>query len=636
MHFLTWSRRLTPSSILLFLVACCTCPPPGTLTLDRTTAALGETVQASLEGLSAPNAAVSVAGLPAETEVLGADSLRFVVPAGAPAGPQEVLLRSDAGQAAADLIVLGEDVVPGKVTVIVAEEADEATLAALLPSSWSIERFEGLGGTGECSGQLADIDVGGTPLGEALADLEAIEADNPGLILHIDPRSSYGADAVDHLGAVSAPAAHARGRTGAGTLIAVLDTGVDEHSELEGRVRYDLGFNAVDPGDQPLDDFGSTGHGTPAAVLAAGSLSGVAPEAEIIPEKVCDNLGNCLSSDVILGVCHALNVANDEGKLDRLGVNLSLGGPTAISALEAVLAYAVEQGVLVAAAAGNEGEHGSPAHYPAAHPIPGLLAVAALAADGLDCLSFEEQKLRMQYVETDRFFDNGVAVDVEGFDAGGTPTSGFAQIDDGGLAGGTGQDLATNNVNLRPGFPYPLDGVTLEFGDYGGAINLEVNGTTLVTNGVAALPATIAGSVAVTVDADPDASTGRLTLTGPITSFAIGGQELWLDDICPLAAGALRRASFSTVGDYVDIAAPGQDLLAGTPSGVYALVEGTSFATPLVLAAAMLYRQADPVATPVDIEIELKATATALQDANGAPLAADEVGAGLLDLSVRP
>ena len=44
-----------------------------------------------------------------------------------------------------------------------------------------------LGATsGPCSGQLAEIDVGGTPLGQALEQLEALEQESPG----VDPCSS--------------------------------------------------------------------------------------------------------------------------------------------------------------------------------------------------------------------------------------------------------------------------------------------------------------------------------------------------------------------------------------------------------------------------------------------------------------
>jgi subtilisin len=49
-----------------------------------------------------------------------------------------------------------------------------------------------------------------------------------------------------------------------------------------------------------------------------------------------------------------------------------------VEALKLALEAALFQGVPVAAAAGNQGNQGSPAHYPAAFDLPGLVAVGAL------------------------------------------------------------------------------------------------------------------------------------------------------------------------------------------------------------------------------------------------------------------
>lgn len=63
---------------------------------------------------------------------------------------------------------------------------------------------------------------------------------------------------------------------------------------------------------------------------------------------------------------------------------------------------------------------------------------------------------------------------------------------------------------------------------------------------------------------------------------------------CPGAIGVSavniydRRAGFSSYGPYVDIAATGKDVLAGKRNGTYRYVNGTSYATPEVSAAAAL------------------------------------------------
>jgi subtilisin family serine protease len=58
------------------------------------------------------------------------------------------------------------------------------------------------------------------------------------------------------------------------------------------------------------------------------------------------------------------------------------------------------------------------------------------------------------------------------------------------------------------------------------------------------------------------------------------------------AAGDL--ASFSNYGPWIDLAAPGVDVLAGWADGTYRKVEGTSFAAPLVSGVAMLARARFP------------------------------------------
>ncbi len=58
--------------------------------------------------------------------------------------------------------------------------------------------------------------------------------------------------------------------------------------------------------------------------------------------------------------------------------------------------------------------------------------------------------------------------------------------------------------------------------------------------------------------------------------------------------GAGDLASFSNYGPWIDLAAPGVDVLAGWADGTYRKVEGTSFAAPLVAGVAMLARARFP------------------------------------------
>lgn len=76
-----------------------------------------------------------------------------------------------------------------------------------------------------------------------------------------------------------------------------------------------------------------------------------------------------------------------------------------------------------------------------------------------------------------------------------------------------------------------------------------------------------------------------------------------------LAGSAPERddafASFSSFGNAVDLIAPGKCIWVAYLGGTYARVSGTSFATPMVLAAALKYRQRYPKATPRQVRMAL-------------------------------
>lgn len=84
------------------------------------------------------------------------------------------------------------------------------------------------------------------------------------------------------------------------------------------------------------------------------------------------------------------------------------------------------------------------------------------------------------------------------------------------------------------------------------------------------------------------------------------------------------RASFSSYGPYVDLAAPGVGIYTTTRGGGYANGSGTSFASPVVAATAALMLSANRNLGAADVDRLLKSTALDL----GAPGADDFYGAG--------
>ncbi len=73
-----------------------------------------------------------------------------------------------------------------------------------------------------------------------------------------------------------------------------------------------------------------------------------------------------------------------------------------------------------------------------------------------------------------------------------------------------------------------------------------------------------------------------------------------------------RVASFSTRGDYVDVAAPGVSVLSTCRSGGWCTMSGTSMASPVVAAGAAVLLGQDPTRTPTTIEGMLERTAVDL------------------------
>lgn len=390
------TRISTPLSValcLLVLVACQSSESPeatfsplsvtGELDLDY--AVRAEVVQGKIFGDNTTGVTVTVGGVPADVTVLTGNTFEFPVPELAPTGRQRVVIELQTRTLLDTIYVLGDDVAEREFMLVLAPGTTAEELAVALEDI-DYELLEGpysLGAeAGVCSGERVEIRVSGLGTGRALTELNQLG--DGGVVLGSDPLTGYSSGATSPLTAIGARGAHSRGFDGDGTMIVVLDTGVSPHSELGGRLLLDDGYDFVDLGTSPVDDFPG-GHGTPVAVLAAGKLAGVAPGAQVLPIRVCDENGVCYSDDVFAGICHSLAVAHNSGfDLSRLILNLSFGGETPVPSVEEALQYALEQGVLVAASGGNGGEFGSLPHYPAAHDLDGVVVTAALASSSTD------------------------------------------------------------------------------------------------------------------------------------------------------------------------------------------------------------------------------------------------------------
>lgn len=153
------------------------------------------------------------------------------------------------------------------------------------------------------------------------------------------------------------------------------------------------------------------------------------------------------------------------------------------------------------------------------------------------CVDFEDLTLGTTYHVGDSFVDSGVVITAQPFVwSNGTPTSnGYAQVWNAGLAGGSGLEMQLNNINLAFDFGQPLHGLSLEFGEYGGNLNIEINGSFQNFQNFVDIHGLMIGGVKAVVMNGLGNDVGRLSLFGPIQSFSVGGQELWIDNVCPQA-----------------------------------------------------------------------------------------------------
>jgi hypothetical protein len=151
-----------------------------------------------------------------------------------------------------------------------------------------------------------------------------------------------------------------------------------------------------------------------------------------------------------------------------------------------------------------------------------------------DCIDFDTLNLGDQYVVGDSFSAGSVTVKFVEFEWGnGTLTSnGFAEVQDGGMAGSSGNEMLINNINLVFDFGGTVSGVTIAFGEYGGNVNLDVNGDFQNVGDFMDLNGAVVGGATVAVTTNASGELGAIELTGSIQTVTIGGQELWIDDVC--------------------------------------------------------------------------------------------------------
>ena len=177
---------------------------------------------------------------------------------------------------------------------------------------------------------------------------------------------------------------------GLGVNVAVLDTGVFiSHPDLINRIEGCKDFTDF---RKPIIDGkceDKNGHGTHVAGIIAGDagsdglgIYGIAPMASISAFRVCGNNGSCFADDIAAAI---IDAADNNVNI----INMSFGSDSNSGLIKNAIDYAVSRGVLMVAAAGNDGPFIGSIDYPAAYlsvvgvgGVDPLLAVAEWSSRG--------------------------------------------------------------------------------------------------------------------------------------------------------------------------------------------------------------------------------------------------------------
>jgi len=402
------------------------------------------------------------------------------------------------------------------------------------------------------------------------------------------------------------------------------------------------------------------GHGTAVAMAAAGvtntgpsdTITGVAPQAFLGSYKVFGSPGvnNFTSGDLVI---QAIEDALNDG-MDI--VSLSLGGPALSGPTDTgtvcgapagdicdpeayVVEQAVQQGMVVVAAAGNEGE-------------TGLLTSAAL--NTIDTPSDAPDAISVAATTNSHTWGNTITVNGLGsylgqFGDGPLPTAAItgqlgdvANVGDpqactappaGSLSGlialiarGTCTFLMKiQNLQIAGAvgaivYNNPGDDTLLEPGGLNGTV---IPAILIGYDDGQAIRAYLSNNPQATVSIGPNLSAVNVTTYNQVAPFSSHG---------PVLGTAALKPEVAAVG--VDLYLAGQSY---DPNGElysangYLVSQGTSFSTPQVAGVAALVMQQNPGLSAIEVKSALTNTATQSLTENGNPASVLAVGAGLVN-----
>ena len=410
------------------------------------------------------------------------------------------------------------------------------------------------------------------------------------------------------------------GIDGTGIKIAVIDTGVDfNHPDLfgwgpDGKVVG--GYNFIEENELPLD---TNGHGTKVAgiIAADGSVLGVAPKAKILAYKVSED-GEGVSSELIRKAIE--KAIEDEADI----INISLGVNKTNSKIDSAVNYALDKGVFVVTAAGNDG--------------PKLKTI------GSPGRNFESVTVGATYNNMTSSLIATLEIDEKQYTV--IPMVGSSKIDKpitGKIIfGGHGKINDLKDIDVKDAIVIVERGSNVE----GELLFFSIKEMNVANAGAKALivynnqpgiflgelihefsePGYIPQIPVVSVDREEG-----LEIIELIKNDNEGIMQLFYNP--DFIAHFSSRGPVSPFYIKPDIVAPGAYINSTQNNGIYNFTSGTSFAAPHVTGAAALLLQKNPELENHEIKSLLLTTVKPVSDAYGQKFSFHESGSGRLDIA---
>ena len=410
------------------------------------------------------------------------------------------------------------------------------------------------------------------------------------------------------------------GIDGTGIKVAIIDTGVDfNHPDLFGwgpNGKVIGGYNFIEENQLPMDN---NGHGTKVAgiIAADGSIFGVAPKVKILAYKVSED-GEGVSSELIR---RAIEKAIED-KADI--INISLGVNKTNSKIDNAVNHALNNGIFVVTAAGNDG--------------PKLETI------GSPGRNFESITVGATYNNMTSSLIATLEIDEKQYTV--IPMVGSSKINEpitGKIIfGGHGKIDDLENINVKNSILIVERGSNVE----GELLFFSIKEMNAANAGAKAL---------IVYNNEPGIFLGELIheFSGPgympqIPVVSIDREEGLeiIESIENDNEGIMHLfynpdfiAHFSSRGPvspfYIkpDIVAPGAYINSTQNNGIYNFTSGTSFAAPHVSGAAALLLQKNPELENHEIKSLLLTTVKPVSDAYGQKFSLHESGSGRLDIA---